>query len=149
MNKKIFFISLVSVLFITTVIAGVFYLTSFNFSYAVEEPFTIEYYWADTPTQNCNSTLADANYQSFSLQTITTPRTLYPGNNERICFSINSLANGNIPLIVEVNFTGVDTYDINFNPEMFQGDNYGSVDFHIAGDSDGTFNSLIRFGRGN
>lgn len=143
-NKKIGLFILIGLFSISFVIAGIFILNTFDFSFTVQEPLSIEYAWEEFPYA-CDN----ANYSIYS-GAVDPGRIIYPGNNEKICFKINSLSNGLIPLFV--NYTAganVDTFELFFPTNVRSGDNYGSVNFTIAGDADGVSAGSIVFGRGN
>lgn len=144
-KKKLMLMFGISLSVMSVVLAGVFVLQSFDFSFTVEEPLSIEYLWLEFGA-DCKRS---SNYTSFT-GTVDPGRTIYPGNNEAICFKINSLSNGRIPLFV--NYTAgssVESYTLEFPSEIKQGDNYGNLNFTIAPDAAGSFSGNIVFGRGN
>lgn len=147
MNKKLLGL-MIGVFAISFIVAGIFIINNFSFTFDVEEPLSFEYIWWEDADVTCFN-LINETFSAFT--GLESPgRTIYPGNNERICFKITSLSNGKIPLFV--NFTTnefVESYTLNFPAEVSEGNNFGSLDFIVSPSAEGTFTGSITFGRGN
>ncbi len=144
-NKKIFIAFGIGLLFISLAIAGVFILRTFDFTFTVQEPLSIEYAWEEYP-YDCGR---NTNFSAFS-GNVDPGRIIYPGNLETICFKFHSLSNGHIPLFV--NYTegiGIGSSILDFPSQLRPGDSYGVLNFTVAPDADGVFLGNIIFGRGN
>lgn len=148
MNNKLLLGLMIGVFGISFIIAGIFIINNFSFTFDVQEPLSFEYSWIEDYNIECNDTLQQ-NYIDYS-GVVDAGRIVYPGNNERICFKIESLSNGDIPLFV--NFTTnefVESYDLNFPIVVNNTERFGNLDFVVAPDAEGTFAGTMTFGRGN
>lgn len=147
-KKKILFGLIGTFVFLNLVVAGVFIINNFSFTFDVEEPLSFEYIWNEDSDVTCTN-LVNETFASFS--GLANPgRTIYPGNNERICFKITSLSNGDIPLYVNFSTNEfVESYTLNFPSEVSEGTSFGSLDFTISPSAEGTFTGSMSFGRGN
>ena len=147
MNKKLFIFGIP--LLVVGLVAAAYVFGTFSWTFNVAEPFTV-YYYSSTGTSPC----VDYSFNTWVYTAINSSTfnlgSLYPGDNKRFCFAINSNAPDNIN--ISATFTGIAGFLQNVQNNIptvvvANDDTEGDFRFEVMHTANGTFNGQIEFAR--
>ncbi|MEK6882265.1 MAG: hypothetical protein AABY22_21785 [Nanoarchaeota archaeon] len=148
MKKSLMLI--LGILLISGVLAVGFLFKTFNFSFDVTEPITVQHYdFIAFTNQPCSN--FEGAYTNFD-NSLNEIDTAFPGDSRRLCFKFISQSPNpiNITMVTIGNWSNLlqNVSIVNPSPPTLNNPTYGNIDFTVKSNVNGTFNGSIEFRRG-